>query len=92
MPKKRSHHVAPDIKRIIKEAAAVVAHAETGRVALDLSGVRYMDSSGVATLVEGLQRAKASKVPFKLVAPSPKVRQVLEMTRLESVFEVGPTP
>ena len=63
-----------------------------GRLALDLSEVRYMDSSGVAILVEGLQRAKKAGVGFKLVAPSPKVMQVLEMTRLDSVFEVGTTP
>ena len=62
------------------------------RLALDLSQVHYMDSSGVATLVEGLQRAKKAGVGFKLVAPSPKVMQVLEMTRLDSVFEVGTTP
>jgi anti-sigma B factor antagonist len=62
------------------------------RLALDLSEVRYMDSSGVATLVEGLQRAKAAGIGFKLVEPSPKVMQVLEMTRLDSVFEVGTTP
>ena len=76
----------------LREAIFAELDRVVGRLALDLSEVRYMDSSGVATLVEGLQRAKASKVPFKLVAPSPKVRQVLEMTRLESVFEVGPRP
>ncbi len=61
------------------------------RLALDLSEVRYMDSSGVAILVEGLQRAKAAGARFTLVAPSPRVMRVLEMTRLDSVFEIGPT-
>lgn len=57
-------------------------------VALDLSGVRYMDSSGVATLVEGLRRAGETGAELRLVAPSDQVRKVLEMTRLETVFTI----
>jgi anti-sigma B factor antagonist len=76
----------------LRDAIFAEIDRAVARLALDLSKVRYMDSSGVATLVEGLQHAKAAGVGFKLVAPSPKVMRVLEMTRLEAVFEVGPTP
>jgi len=76
----------------LRDAMFAEIDSAVARLALDLSEVRYMDSSGVATLVEGLQRARAAGVAFKLVSPSPKVKQVLEMTRLEAVFEVGPTP
>ncbi len=61
-------------------------------VAVNLSGVRYMDSSGVATLVEALRSARSSGTELKLVAPSVKVMKVLEMTRLDSVFDVEPEP
>lgn len=76
----------------LRDAIFAEIDRPVARLAVDLSQVRYMDSSGVATLVEGLQRAKASGAGFKLVAPSPKVMRVLEMTRLESVFDVGPAP
>ncbi|MDX9972117.1 MAG: STAS domain-containing protein [FCB group bacterium] len=59
-----------------------------GSVCVDLSGVPYMDSSGVATLVEGLRAAKAASVTFVVVAPSAQVRKVLELSRLDSVFEI----
>jgi anti-sigma B factor antagonist len=75
----------------LRDAVFAEIDSAVTRLAIDLSEVRYMDSSGVATLVEGLQRAKAAGAGFKLIAPSPKVMQVLEMTRLDSVFEIEPS-
>jgi anti-sigma B factor antagonist len=57
-------------------------------VAVDLSDVSYIDSSGVATLVEGLRSARENDIRFVLAAPSQAVTQVLELARLDSVFEV----
>ena len=59
-----------------------------GDVVVDLSGVSYIDSSGVATLVEGLRSARQHDVGFVLSAPSEAVTQVLELARLDRVFEV----
>ena len=59
-----------------------------GCLAIDLAGVTYIDSSGVATLVEGLRSAREHDVGFALVSPSSAVTQVLELARLDSVFEV----
>jgi anti-sigma B factor antagonist len=53
--------------------------------------VGYIDSSGVATLVEGLRSARKHGKTFILVAPSRAVLQVLELTRLDQVFEVRTT-
>jgi anti-anti-sigma factor len=47
-----------------------------------------MDSSGVATLVEGFKRARELDKAFVLVGPSRAVTKVLELTRLDSVFEI----
>lgn len=55
---------------------------------VDLSGVRYIDSSGIATLVEGLQWSHRSQTPFRLYGMTPAVKDVFEMARLESLFEV----
>jgi anti-sigma B factor antagonist len=57
-------------------------------VAVDLRGVVYMDSSGVATLIEGLRAAAPGKVAFSLAAPSRPVMKVLGLARLESVFDI----
>ena len=61
-------------------------------VEVDLSGVEYIDSSGVATLVEGLKSARENNKEFILVEPSAPVRQVLELARLDSIFEVKSAP
>jgi anti-sigma B factor antagonist len=57
---------------------------------LDLARVAYMDSSGVATLVEGLKSASKANRRFQLVAPSNAVTKVLQLSRLDSLFDVVP--
>src|SRR5258706_13026608 len=61
------------------------------RVIVDLTGVRYVDSSGVASLVEGLQLSRKSQVRFALCGLNKAPRQVLELTRLIKVFEIHET-
>jgi anti-sigma B factor antagonist len=61
-------------------------------VAVDLSAVSYIDSSGIAALVEGFQNARARGQRFALVAVSDAVRAVLELARLDRVFLLVPTP
>ena len=58
------------------------------RVILDLAGVSYIDSSGVASLVEGLQEAKKRGARFILSSLNDAPRHVLELTRLTKVFEI----
>ena len=60
-------------------------------VVVDLSGVSYIDSSGIATLVEGLQWSHSSKNKFRLAALTPGVKDVFEIARLLTVFEVFDT-
>ena len=47
-----------------------------------------MDSSGVASLVKLLSRTKSSGIGLTLANPSVKVRSILEITSLDSVFNV----
>jgi anti-sigma B factor antagonist len=57
-------------------------------VLVDLSRVSYIDSSGIASLVEGLQVARKQKQDLALVAVSQRVRRVLELARLDKVFAI----
>ena len=75
---------SPELRKAILKA---VKEAK-GDVAIDLEGVTYIDSSGVATLVEGLRSAREHGTAFALFAPSQSVMQVLELARLDSIFEV----
>ncbi len=61
------------------------------RVLVNLTGVKYVDSSGVASLVEGLQMARKAQVRFALCGLNKAPRQVLELTRLIKVFDIYDT-
>ncbi len=59
-------------------------------LAVDLSAVSYSDSSGIATLVEGLHLSRNQKTKFTLVGASPEIEAVLDLVCLKSLFEMVP--
>jgi anti-sigma B factor antagonist len=71
----------------LRDAILKACKAGKDKVGVNLSEVAYMDSSGVATLVEGLQ-ASGGADSFLLVAPSQSVLKVLQLSRLDSVFTI----
>ncbi|MEE9197013.1 MAG: STAS domain-containing protein [bacterium] len=60
-------------------------------IVLDLSGVSFMDSSGVATLIEGLQYSHRSEIPFRLSGMTRPIIHVLKLANLEDLFEIFDT-
>ncbi len=55
---------------------------------IDMSGVTYIDSSGVASLVEGYQTAKKQGLKFGLIGVSDSAINVLRLARLDKVFPI----
>lgn len=55
---------------------------------VDLAAVAYIDSSGVASLVEGYQLAKNKQLRFGLVNVSESVINVLQLAHLDKVFPI----
>ena len=64
---------------------------QTRRVVIDLSGVEMIDAAGLGELVSVAVAAQASGCSIILAAPGDFIRQLLELTKLTSVFEVHPT-
>jgi anti-sigma B factor antagonist len=58
------------------------------RVVLNLTAVSYIDSSGVASLVEGLKASRDSGLRFILYGLNDSAREVLKISRLLKLFEV----
>lgn len=58
---------------------------------VELSAVTYIDSSGIAALVEGFQTARGKNQKFILVSTSAPVRSVLQLARLDRVFPMAET-
>lgn len=55
---------------------------------IDLSAVRFIDSSGLGALVSGFKNASAREGSLKLCCLQPQVRSMFELTRLHRVFEI----
>ncbi len=63
-------------------------HAGSGLVmTIDLSKVSYMDSSGIATLMEALKIAQVREVKLHLTGMSGQVRMLAEVTELDRLFQ-----
>jgi anti-sigma B factor antagonist len=77
---------SPDARKVLLECVA-----RKKPVLVDLSGVGYIDSSGVASLVESLQTARKGGSTLVLVSVSDGARRVLELARLDKVFTICDT-
>ncbi|NOZ57296.1 MAG: STAS domain-containing protein [Calditrichaeota bacterium] len=75
----------------LRKAILSQAEKRPSRLVVDLSGVQYMDSSGVATLVEGLQKLEQNGGELVLCGLGDMVQEVFKLTRLDSVFQILPS-
>ncbi len=67
----------------------ILGSLKTGNpLLIDLAKVSYIDSSGIASLVEGFQTAKTSKLQYGLLNISNTAMQVLTLTRLDKIFDL----
>ena len=73
---------------VLRKSIAEALQSRPKALVLDLAGVPYMDSSGLATMVEALQNARKSQTPLKLCGLTPRVRSILEIARLNTVFTI----
>ena len=75
----------------LREAIVESIEDELSPIAVNLGDVTYIDSSGVATLVEGFQLSKKYGGKFRLAGMSERVAEVLRLARLDRVFEICET-
>ena len=74
----------------VKEALLPLIEAKTKRIFIDMSGVSYIDSSGLALFIEAMQRIQAYGGLFALYGLRPMVRTIFEIARLDQVFRIFP--
>lgn len=61
------------------------------KVALNLSAIRYIDSSGIAVMIEALKEAQRLNHEFVLFGMSPAVHDVFKLTHVIRIFQVAET-
>jgi anti-sigma B factor antagonist len=74
---------SPDLKKSFEKIQAM-------KVVINMARVGYVDSSGLATLVELLKRLKMKGGALYLTQMSDKVRSLFEITKLDKLFGIYP--
>ncbi len=74
---------SPDLRRTLFETLI-----EAPKMAVNLAAIRYIDSSGIATLVEVLKDSQRRKKQFALFGLTPAVQQVFRLMHVIRIFQV----
>lgn len=77
---------SPDVRKFFDR----ITKDKNAKIVINLAKVSYIDSSGLATLVEGLQRMRSYGGKMRLTNLSDKVKSLFEITKLEKLFEIYP--
>ncbi|MCR9077068.1 MAG: STAS domain-containing protein [bacterium] len=75
---------SPELRSVLRQEMG----GDTHKVVIDLDAVEYMDSSGLATLVEAMRNAGNSSAKLVICNMNPKVSAIFEIARLDSFFSI----
>jgi anti-sigma B factor antagonist len=75
---------APEFSERLNTA---IAQGRTG-VVLDLTGVEFIDSTGLSVLLNGLRRVTRVRGAMVLACANPTVLRLFEITKLDSTFDI----
>lgn len=73
------------------EAALQGAMAASGQVVVDLSGVRFMDSTGLGVLMRAHKHQDDAGAQLRIAAPTERIVRILDVTQLATIFSIYPS-
>jgi anti-sigma B factor antagonist len=79
-------HVSPSVTALLDE----VIGKKPERLVVDLSAVTYIDSAGLAALIQAMQKVEGYGGKFVLAGLQETVRSIFEISRLDQVFQIFP--
>src|SRR5438105_14324775 len=79
-------HVSPTVSDSLNE----MCNKKPERMVVDLSDVSYIDSAGLAALIEAMQKVEGYGGKFMLAGLQETVRSIFEISRLDQVFQIFP--
>lgn len=72
--------------RPFRDAVAEAVAAGQSRLAIDLTGVDFIDSSGLGALISGLKTTRQAGGDLRIASPNEQVRLVLQLTNMERLL------
>ncbi|MES2460099.1 MAG: STAS domain-containing protein [Armatimonadota bacterium] len=72
----------------LREKLVTLIDDGQARLVINLSGVDYIDSTGLGTLVGGLKRASEKGGAIKIICPNEQIYKVFSITGLVKVFQI----
>ena len=79
-------HVSP----VVTASLNAMIEKKPERVVIDLADVPYIDSAGLAALIQAMQKVEAYGGRFSLAGLQETVRSIFEISRLDQVFRIFP--
>jgi anti-sigma B factor antagonist len=79
-------HVSPEVAESLRTIVATKPKV----VVIDLGKVTYLDSSGLAVLIEGMQKVQEYGGKFAVASVQESVQHIFEIARLDQVFQIFP--
>ncbi|WIB01510.1 STAS domain-containing protein [Curtobacterium sp. MCBA15_012] len=73
-----------------RETVATVVDGGRARLVVELSGVEFMDSSGLGALVGCLKTARQAGGDLRIAAPSEQVQMVLKLSNIDKILRTYP--
>jgi anti-sigma B factor antagonist len=74
---------SPNFRAVVLE---LLRRGSAPLVVIDLSGVSYLDMSGLATLLESLKAARKRSVKLRVIGMSGEARNLAEIAQLDTIF------
>ena len=79
-------HVSPEVAESLRTMTA----KKPKHLVVDLSKVTYLDSSGLAVLIDGMQNVQEYGGKFAVAGVQESVQHILDLARLDQVFQIYP--
>jgi anti-sigma B factor antagonist len=79
-------HVSPEVA----DSLRTMIEKKPNQIVVDLTEVTYLDSSGLAVLIEGMQNVQKYGGRFGLAGVQDDVKHIFDIARLDQVFEIYP--
>ena len=75
----------------LKEKFESILTGAAKKIILNLAKVPYLDSAGLASLIEVMQKSAAAEKSFLIAEPSKKAIELFEVTKLKKLFKIFDT-